>query len=230
MRLEAIRTEIAETGRELEAARLLQGTSGNLSVRDPRSGSVAITPSGVPYRSTGPADVLLVGAGGDVEEGEHRPSSELSMHLAIYRDRPDVGAVVHTHSPWATTWAVLGREIPAVHYVIAPIGDVVRVAPYATYGTAELAAYVVGTLGADNGVLLASHGVVTVGADLATAAHNAIQVEFLAELLWKASRVGEPVILPAEELERVRAQTRAKAGQPPSPDVAPEASEQPRPA
>jgi L-fuculose-phosphate aldolase len=242
VRLEAIRTEIVETGRELEAAGLVQGTSGNLSVRDPRSGSVAITPSGVPYRSTLPADVLLVGANGDVQAGERRPSSQLSMHLAIYRARPDVGAVVHTHSPWATTWAVLRREIPAVHYVIAviaPIGDVVRVAPYATYGTPELAANVVGTLGADNGVLLASHGVVTAGADLATAAHNAIQVEFLAELLWKASRVGEPLILPAAELERVRAQarakagqpkTRAKAGQPPGPDVAPDVSDHPRPA
>jgi L-fuculose-phosphate aldolase len=228
VRLEAIRTAIAEAGRELEAARLVQGTAGNLSVRDPSSGSIAITPSGMPYGRIQPADVLLVNAAGDLEEGVHRPSSELGMHLELYRARPDVGAVVHTHSPWATTWAVLGREIPAVHYVIAPMGDAIRVAPYATYGTPELAANVVATLGADNGVLLASHGVVTVGADLAAAAHNAIQVEFLAEVLWKATQVGEPVILPPEELDRVRAQTMAKRSQATSSDVATEAARRPR--
>jgi L-fuculose-phosphate aldolase len=230
VRLEAIRTAIAEAGRELEAARLVQGTAGNLSVRDPSSGSIAITPSGIPYRLIQPADVLLISAAGDLEDGVHRPSSELDMHLALYRARPDVGAVVHTHSPWATTWAVLGHEIPAVHYAIAPMGDALRVAPYATYGTPELAANVVGTLGADYGVLLASHGVVTVGADLDAAAHNTIQVEFLAEVLWKATQVGDPVILPPEELERVRAQTVSKRSQAPSPDVATEAAQRPRPA
>ncbi len=209
MRLDAIRAAIAEAGRELERAGLVQGTSGNLSVRDPAGGTVAITPSAVPYRRIRPADVLLVGPGG-VESGRHRPSSELAMHLAVYQARPDVGAVVHTHSPWATTWAVLGREIPAVHYVIASLGNCVRIAAYATYGTAELAEGAVRTLGADNGVLLASHGVLTVGGDLDSAVENALQVEFLAELYWKAVQVGEPTILPPHELERVRAQTLAK--------------------
>jgi len=209
VRLQAIRAFIAEAGRELERAGLVQGTSGNLSVRDPASGTIAITPSAVPYARIQPADVLLVGAAG-VEEGPHRPSSELEMHLAVYRARPDVGAVVHTHSPWATTWAALGREIPAVHYVIAPLGNRVRVAPYATYGTAELAEGAVRALGGDNGVLLASHGVLTVGSDLDTAVDHAVQVEFLAEVYWKAVQVGEPVILPPHELDRVRAQTLAK--------------------
>jgi L-fuculose-phosphate aldolase len=209
VRLEAIRTAIAEAGRKLERAALVQGTSGNVSVRDPLSGTVAITPSAVPYRRIHPADILLVGPDG-LEEGPHRPSSELTMHLEVYRARSDVGAVVHTHSPWATTWAVLGREIPAIHYVIAPLGDCVRVAPYATYGTPELAAGAVRALGEDNGVLLASHGVLTVGADLDAAVEHAMQVEFLAELYWKAVQVGEPTILPPHELERVRAQTLAK--------------------
>jgi L-fuculose-phosphate aldolase len=228
VRLQAIRTAIAEAGRELEAAGLVQGTSGNLSVRDPLSGSIAITPSAVPYRHIQPADVLLVGPDGDPEEGGHPPSSELGMHLGLYRARPDVGAVVHTHSPWATTWAVLGREIPAVHYVIAPLGDSVRVAPYATYGSPELAANAVRTLGGDNGVLLASHGVITVGADLGAALENAVQVEFLAEVCWKAKQIGEPVILPPRELDRVRAQTLAKRSALPAPDVAPEAARRPR--
>jgi L-fuculose-phosphate aldolase len=228
VRLQAIRAAIAQAGRELEAAGLVQGTSGNLSVRDPLSGTIAITPSAIPYLRIQPADVLLVSAGGHLEEGDHRPSSELDMHLALYRSRPDVGAVVHTHSPWATTWAVLGREIPAVHYVIAPLGDSIRVAPYATYGSPELAANAVRTLGDDNGVLLASHGVVTVGAELPEAMEHAVRVEFLAEVCWKAAQIGEPVILPPRELDRVRAQTVAKHSDRPTPDVAPEAAQRPR--
>lgn len=221
MRLQAIRAAIAEAGRELERAGLVQGTSGNLSVRDATSGTVAITPSAVPYQRIHPADVLLVGAAG-IEEGSRPPSSELSMHLAVYRARPDVGAVVHTHSPWATTWAVLGREIPAVHYAIASIGDSIRLAPYATYGTAELAEGVVRVLGADNGVLLASHGVLTVGGDLGAAVEHAVKVEFLAEVYWKAVQVGEPAIMPPHELERVRAQTLAKRSPGPVADALPE--------
>jgi L-fuculose-phosphate aldolase len=209
VRLEAIRAAIAEAGRELERAGLVQGTSGNLSARDSASGTIAITPSAVPYRGIQPGDVLLVGPAG-VEEGPHPPSSELAMHLAVYSARPDVGAVVHTHSPWATTWAVLGREIPAVHYVIAPVANRIRVAPYATYGTRALAEGTVRALGADNGVLLAGHGVLTVGADLGAAVEHAVQVEFLAEVYWKALQVGEPTILPPQELDRVRAQTLAK--------------------
>jgi len=209
VRLEGIRAAIAEAGRELERAGLVQGTAGNLSVRDRASGTVAITPSAVPYGRLQPADMVLIGPDG-LEESRHLPSSELAMHLAVYEARDDVGAVVHTHSPWATTWAVLGREIPAVHYVIASIGDRVRLAPYATYGTTELAEGAVRTLGESGGVLLASHGVLTAGADLDTAVERALIVEFLAEVWWKAVQVGEPVILPPEELERVRAQNLAK--------------------
>ncbi len=210
MRLEALRAAIVDAGRELERARLVEGTSGNLSARDPAGGTIAITPGSVEYRRIHPADVLLVDVDGNLEEGLHEPSSELSMHLAVYRRRPDVGAVVHTHSRWATTWAVLGREIPAVHYVIASIGYSVGVAPYATFGTEELARKVVSTLAADNAVLLASHGVLAVGADLRAAFENAVRVEFLAEVYWKASRIGAPVVLPPEEIDRVRAQAAAK--------------------
>lgn len=210
MRLETVRAEIADAGRELERAGLVQGTSGNLSVRDPAGGTIAVTPSSVEYRRIHPADVLLVDGDGNLEEGSHLVSSELSMHLALYRRRPDVGAVVHTHSPWATTWAVLGQEIPAVHYVIASIGYAVRVAPYATFGTEALARNVVSTLAADNAVLLASHGVVAVGADLRAALENAVRVEFLAELYWKATQIGDPAVLPPDEIDRVRAQTAAK--------------------
>jgi L-fuculose-phosphate aldolase len=228
VRLERLRTAVADAGRELERAGLVEGTSGNLSARDPASGTIAITPSAVEYRRIHPADVLLVGGDGSLEEAPHLPSSELSMHLAVYRGRPDVGAVVHTHSPWATAWAVLGREIPAVHYVIASIGDAVRVAPYATFGTEALARNVVAALGADNAVLLASHGVLAVGADLRAALENAVRVEFLAEVWWKASQVGVPVVLPPEELDRVRAQMAAKQAGGSLPESLPDRDERAR--
>jgi L-fuculose-phosphate aldolase len=204
MRLQALREAVAAGGRRLAAARLVESTSGNLSVRDPAGGQVAISPSALAYERVTPADVVVVDLDGRVVDGHRTPSSELGMHLAAYRRRPDVGAVVHTHSPWATTWAVLGREIPAVHYVIASVGHRVRVAPYATFGSGDLAGLAVGTLGEDNAVLLANHGVLAVGPDLDGAFDNAVRVEFLAEVYWKACQVGEPVILPDEEIDRVR--------------------------
>jgi L-fuculose-phosphate aldolase len=166
-------------------------------------GRVAISPSALAYDRVHAADVVLVEPDGRVVDGRRAPSSELGMHLAVYGRRPDVGAVVHTHSPWATSLAVLGREIPAVHYVIASIGRRVRVAPYATFGSGELAGQAAATLGGDNAVLLANHGVLAVGADLDAAFDNAVRVEFLAEVYWKACQLGEPVVLPDEEIDRV---------------------------
>jgi L-fuculose-phosphate aldolase len=205
MRLAAAREAVAAGGRRLVAAGLVESTSGNLSVRDAGSGQVAISSSALAYDLVGAADVVVVEPDGRVADGRRVPSSELGMHLAVYGRRADVGAVVHTHSPWATTWAVLGREIPAVHYVIATIGRRIRVAPYATFGSAELASHAATTLGGDNAVLLANHGVLAVGADLDAAFDNAVRVEFLAEVYWKACQVGEPVILPDEEIDRVAA-------------------------
>jgi L-fuculose-phosphate aldolase len=216
MRLQALREAVATGGRRLVAARLVESTSGNLSVRDGAGGQVAISPSALAYERVTPADVVVVSPDGRVADGRRAPSSELGMHLAVYRRRPDVGAVVHTHSPWATTWAVLGREIPAVHYVIASVGHRVRVAPYATFGSGELAGLAAETLGADNAVLLANHGVLAVGPDLDGALDNAVRVEFLAEVYWKACQIGAPVILPDEEIDRVR---ELIAAMPPDPAV-----------
>jgi len=204
VRLEAAREAVTAGGRRLVAAGLVESTSGNLSVRD-AGGQVVISPSALAYDRVRPADVVVVEPDGRVADGHRVPSSELGMHLAVYARRADVGAVVHTHSPWATSWAVLGREIPAVHYVIASIGRRIRVAPYATFGSEELAGQAAATLGGDNAVLLANHGVLAVGADLDAAFDNAVRVEFLAEVYWKACQVGEPVILPDEEIDRVAA-------------------------
>jgi L-fuculose-phosphate aldolase len=217
VRLRALREAVADGGRRLVAAGLVESTSGNLSVRDGADGQVAISPSALAYDRVTAADVVVVSPDGRVVDGHRTPSSELGMHLAVYRRRADVGAVVHTHSPWATTWAVLGREIPAVHYVIASIGHRIRVVPYATFGSGDLAGTAAAILGDDNAVLLGNHGVLAVGVDLAAAFENAVRVEFLAEVYWKASQVGEPRVLPDEEIDRVRERLAAMPRDRPAP-------------
>jgi L-fuculose-phosphate aldolase len=196
--------------RLLEAG-LLRGTAGNLSARS--GGLVAITPTGVDYRRLDQGSVPVVDLDGRPVDGELAPSSELPLHLAAYRARPDVGAVVHTHSRFATTFAVLGEELPAVHYLLAHAGRRVRVAPYATYGTGELADACVAALGGDRAVLLANHGVVAVGAGLERALLAAEAVEEVAELCWRARCLGTPVVLPDEEMDRV-ARAFERYGQP----------------
>lgn len=216
MRLEPLREAVAEGGRRLLASGLVRLTEGNLSARDPASGLVAISPSGIPYGRVHAAQVALVDLAGRVVEGQARPSSELAMHLEVYRRRGDVGAVVHTHSVAATSLAVLGREVPAVHYAIAPLGDVIRVAPYALFGTERLARLAAGTLGDSNAVLLANHGVLVAGADLEQALEHAATVEYLAELYSRAVHLGVPVVLPPEALAEVRSQVEALGyGRPP---------------
>lgn len=198
------RGAVADACRELLAAGLVRGTSGNVSVRDPATGAIAISPTGVGYPRMRAADVMVLAPDGAQLDGALKPTSELALHLAVYRARPDVGAVVHTHSMFATTFAVLGEQIPPVHYLIARAGASVPIAPYARYGTAELAESCVRALGANLAVLLANHGVVAVGADLAAAMQVAEAVEYTAELAWRARQAGEPRVLDAVQLAAAR--------------------------
>jgi L-fuculose-phosphate aldolase len=212
----AIRDAITAAGRRLLEEGLLRGSSGNLSVRL-IDGRVAITPAAVPYDEMEGDDVVVIGGAEFAARGGRRPSSEYRLHLAVYAARADVGAIVHTHSPFATTFAAAHEPIPAVHYVIAslldPGSDRIRVAPYATFGTQQLADACVATLGADNAVLLASHGSVVVGPDLTTAMDRAQTVEELAELAWRARALGGARVIDRDELDRVRDQLRVRAGQ-----------------
>lgn len=201
MTLAEPRGDVAAAARRLFEAGLLRGTAGNLSVRS--GGLVAVTPSGVDYRLLDPGAVAVVDLDGRQVEGTLAPSSELPLHLAVYRARPDVAAVVHTHSVFATTFAVLGEELPAVHYLLAHAGRRVRVAPYATFGSGELADACVAALAGDRAVLLANHGVVAVGSDLERALLAAEAVEEVAELCWRARCLGTPAVLPDEEMDRV---------------------------
>jgi L-fuculose-phosphate aldolase len=204
-----IRHEISHLGVRLEQEGLLSGTAGNLSAR--AGDVVAITPSAIPYGEVTPDDVVVVDLDGAVVEGHRRPSSELWLHLGVYHARPDVGAVVHTHSPFATVLAVLHWPLPAAHYAIAALETYeVPVVDYATYGTSELAGNVRSALPDGTcAVLLANHGAVTFGADLRGAADRTRLLESLAHTYYHARLAGDPVILTEEEMAVVRERFRA---------------------
>lgn len=197
------RKEIVDFGKKMLAAGLTTGSGGNLSCFNRREGLVAITPSGIEYTELTPEDILVVTPEGSLCQGEGKPSSELGFHLALYNEREDVDAVVHTHSPYATTYACLHREIPAVHYLVAFAGKRVRVAPYALFGTDELARNVVSTMGPDHAVLLANHGLVAVGSTLVNAFNTAEEIELVARIQYQAQCIGDPVILSDEAMDEV---------------------------
>ena len=205
----AVRAEVVRVARLLRERGLAIGTSGNVGARLD-DGRIAITPSTMDYGEMTADDVVIVGPDGSPSEGRHRPSSELHLHVAVFAARPEVKAIVHTHSPFATTFGAARREIPAVHYVlallVAPGRDRLRVAPYATFGTEELARNAAATLGDDNAVLLANHGAIAVAGSLSSALSRAERVEELAMLAWRADQIGGATLLDAEELDRVRDQ------------------------
>ena len=203
MLLESERALVVEYGMRMIRAGLTTGTGGNLGVFRREDALVAVTPSGIAYDRLTPGDVVVLNAAGGVVDGTKTPTSELNFHQALYRVRPDVNAVVHTHSPYATTMACLGWEIPPVHYLFGFSGKKVPLAPYETFGTEGLAASVAGAIGGYNALLLANHGLVTVGGTLASAFAAAEEIEFVARIYYQTRAVGTPRILPDDEMERV---------------------------
>ncbi len=204
MLLEEERRAVVDGGNAMVRAGLTAGTGGNLSQICRRRGMIAISPSGLEYGAMRPEDVTLVDLDGRTVEGAYKPSSELGFHLALYNRRPTAGAVVHTHSVYATTLACLGWELPAVHYLVGFAGRKVPLAPYATFGTDELAASVTATLGSRfNAVLLANHGLVAVGGDMHAALNTAEEVEFVARIYYQARCAGTPVLLSDGEMDVV---------------------------
>jgi len=187
----------------MNAAGINRGKSGNVSAR--LDDGFLVTPSGLPYDETTPADIVAMSLDGEVR-GTRVPSSEWRFHRDIYRARPDAHAIVHTHAPFATSLACLHRGIPAFHYMVAIAGGSdIRCAPYATFGTQELSDHAVSALAGRKACLLANHGMIALGESLGKALALAIEVETLAEMYWRALQVGEPKLLPAEEMAVVLA-------------------------
>jgi L-fuculose-phosphate aldolase len=198
-----LRREIVEVSQALGLAGLMPNKSGNVSCRS--AAGFLITPSGVPYADMTAAQIveLPLPAREEPSTGP-RPSSEWRMHAAIYEAQPTVTAIVHTHSPRATALTCAGRGIPAFHYMIALAGGDVRCMPYATFGSGKLAAHAVRGLEGRRAVLLANHGVVTVGPSLRSAQAVAVEVENMAGQYLDLLAAGlEPNVLDDEELRRV---------------------------
>lgn len=203
-----VRTQIRDFGRRLLEQGLTTGSGGNLSQALREQNLMAISPSGIDYDAIACQDVSLVDFSGKLIDGR-QPSSEWQLHLEVYRKRPEIQAVVHSHSRFATTLAVLHRPLPACHYLIGYAAtSEIRVAPYATFGTWELAEVTVSALGSDNCVLMANHGLLAVGTSLEKAFATALHCEEVAEIYCRAKALGDPVILNQEQmaaaLERFR--------------------------
>jgi L-fuculose-phosphate aldolase len=196
-----LRQQVIDTALTMNAQGINQGTAGNVSARHGKG--YLITPSGMAYDALRPDDVVFMDLKGKVT-GTRNPSSEWRFHLDIYAARPEVGGIVHTHSPHATSLACLGKGIPAFHYMVAVAGGAdIRCAPYATFGTQELSDHALKAMEGRKACLLANHGMIACGHDVAEALKIAVEVETLAAQYWRCLQIGEPVLLPAAEMERV---------------------------
>jgi L-fuculose-phosphate aldolase len=202
---QALRAGIVATARAMNAAGINRGRAGNVSARLVHAGfdGFLITPTGFRYDAMGEDDGAAVAQDGTAS-GPHLPSSEWRFHRDIYRERPEVGAIVHSHAAFATTLACLDRGIPPFHYMVARAGGRdIRCAPYATFGTQELSDHAVRALAGRRACLLAHHGMIAVGASLDAALELAIEVETLAEMYWRALQVAEPALLSDAEMAKV---------------------------
>ena len=202
------RAALAAAARRLAAEGLLIGTAGNVSVRV--GDLVAVTGSGVTLAETETSDIVVVHLDGSYVEGSLAPTSELDLHLGVYADRPEAGAVVHTHAPYSTAVACVLDELPVLHYQHLLLGGSTRVAPYATFGSPELAGHVRAALVDRQAALMASHGSVAVGATLDAAVDNALLLEWLCALHHRASALGE--VRPLTEAQQADVVTAALAG------------------
>jgi L-fuculose-phosphate aldolase len=196
-----LRQQIVATALRMNELRINRGRSGNVSAR--AGDGFLVTPSGLPYEETKPEDIAAVTLAGHAS-GPRQPSTEWRFHRDIYVARHDVGAIVHTHSTFATTLACLGRGIPAFHYMVAAAGGKdIRCAGYATFGTQALSDHALVALEARKACLLANHGMIAVGGSLADALALAVEVEALAEQYWRTLQTGTPNLLSDAEMEVV---------------------------
>jgi L-fuculose-phosphate aldolase len=208
--LERERERVAEAARRLVTDGRVTGTAGNVSLRE--GDLVAVTPTGARLDAIAPDEVAVVDLDGEQVDGDLVPTSELGLHLGVYR-RYDAGAVVHTHAPFATAVACVVDELPVVHYQMLALGGTVRVAPYATFGTPELAEATLEALEGRSVALMANHGAIAYGPDLDAAMQQSDLLEWACQLYWRAAAIGTPRTLDAsEQLEFIEAVARRGYG------------------
>jgi L-fuculose-phosphate aldolase len=198
------REALADVCRRLAAEGLVIGTAGNVSTR--AGEHVLATPTGCTFESVSPDDMSVVELDGEVVDGE--PTSELGLHLGVYRAMDWADAVVHTHSPMATAVGCVVDELPAIHYAMLALGGSVRVAPYATFGTEELHSHVMRALDGRTAALMKNHGTLNCGASLDAALDGALLLEWACSLYWHAVQIGEPSVLSDDQLADVALQVQ----------------------
>jgi L-ribulose-5-phosphate 4-epimerase len=214
MLLDALRTEIWRLHAELPRHQLVTWTSGNISGRDPKSGLVVIKPSGVLYEELTPANMVVVDLDGKVKEGELKPSSDTFAHLYVYRHRPEVNGVVHTHSTFATAWAAAGKPIPTVLTAICDeFGGPIPIGAYAKIGGDEIGQEIIRSIGVSPAILMKNHGVFTIGRTPELAVKAAVMVEDVARTTYYAFQLGQPDEIPAEEVARAHRRYLEEYGQ-----------------
>lgn len=204
MLMQEERELIVEIGRQMNSSGLCPGTSGNQSIFSSELGLMAIKPSGIGYMETRPEDIVVMDLEAHIVDGKRKPSSEWNMHTEFYKHKRNCHAIIHTHSRFCTTFAVLGMPIQAVHYVLADANcHEIPCAPYHRFGTPALARDAVRYCGSGDAVLLANHGILVCGKDLKSAFGLAGNLEYIAELQYRAMCIGKPNILSKEQMDEV---------------------------
>jgi len=214
MILEAQRRKVIQTALEAVRRGLIILTAGNFSLRDPETGYICITPSGMEYSQLQPEDIVVMDLHGRVVDGCRKPSIEKGLHCLVYQQRPDVGGVCHTHSDYATAWASVEEEFPLVLAELAAmLGESLKTAPFRPMGTMELAQVTVETLGSSNAVLMANHGQLAVGVTLEKALVNALLVEEAARIACLAKGLGKLRLISPEKAARLKKWVQEHYGQ-----------------
>lgn len=202
--LEQLKEELYQLHLELPKNALVVWTGGNVSVRDPETGLVVIKPSGVRYEALSPEQMVVMDLDGRQLEGQLKPSSDTASHLYIYRQRPDIHGIVHTHSPYATAFAANGRSIPVVLTAIADeFGCEIPCAGFSLIGDESIGRQVVENIGSSPAVLLKNHGVFTIGKTAEAAVKAAVMVEDVARTVWLSLSLGTPDEIPAEDVAKL---------------------------
>jgi L-ribulose-5-phosphate 4-epimerase len=202
--LEKLKEELVALHLELPKNNLVAWTGGNVSARDAESGLVVIKASGIRYEEMRPEHMLVVDMDGKIAEGDYKPSSDVHSHLYIYKHRPDVGGVVHTHSRYATAFAAVGKEIPCVLTAMGDeFGGPIPCGGFALIGDEAIGKVVVETIGKSPAVLLKNHGVFTVGKNATAAVKAAVMTEDVAATVWMALQIGTPDVIPQEDVEKL---------------------------
>jgi L-ribulose-5-phosphate 4-epimerase len=205
MQLESLRREVCAMNLELPRQGLVTWTSGNVSGREAESGYVVIKPSGVRYDDLAPENMVVVDLDGNVVEGPLKPSVDTATHLYVYRHRPDVGGMVHTHSPYATSFAMLGQSIPV--YLTAmgdEFGTEIPLGDYCQIGSDQIGQEIVRSIGNSPSILIKSHGVFTIGPNAEAAVKAAVMTEDVAKTVHLGLLRGKPEPLPSDEVARLR--------------------------